>query len=151
MPKRFRKNFVSLLIAGALMLLLVCVRAFEDTLFYDPFARYFHGDYLNLPFPEFEISRLLLSLTFRYLLNMIFSLGIIYVLFKDVGLFKFSAILYGVFYMILICSFTFLVTYSDQSNNFALFYVRRFLIQPLFLLLFVPAFYYQARISKING
>ncbi|MFY7758816.1 MAG: exosortase F system-associated membrane protein, partial [Flavobacterium stagni] len=28
-----------------------------------------------------------------------------------------------------------------------LFYLRRFLIQPLFLLLFVPAFYYQKRIK----
>jgi exosortase F-associated protein len=39
------------------------------------------------------------------------------------------------------------VHFLDKENNFVLFYIRRFLIQPLFLLLFIPAFFYQKRIK----
>ena len=35
-----------------LVLLLILIRAFENTLFYDPFLNYFKSEYANLPFPE---------------------------------------------------------------------------------------------------
>lgn len=142
------KNVVKIGITLLLVVLLAAIRAYENELFYDPFADYFTNDYLNLPFPNFDFWPLILSLAFRYSLNTIVSLAIIFVLFSDVNLIKFSAFLYIVFFVLLIIAFALLITYSDQSNNFALFYVRRFLIQPLFLLLFVPAFYYQSRTAK---
>lgn len=137
-------------IGGFLLLvgLLALVRAFEDRLFYDPFSLYFKGDYLNLPFPEYDGIRLFFGMTFRYWLNTLISLGIIQLLFKELGLTKFSAVLYLIFYLILIVSLFLLLHFTDSSSNFALFYVRRFLIQPIFLLLFVPAFYYQKQQSK---
>jgi exosortase F-associated protein len=33
-----------------------------------------------------------------------------------------------------------------MGGHLALFYVRRFLIQPIFLLLLIPAFYFQKKI-----
>lgn len=131
-----------------LVLLLALVRAFEDRLFYDPFSFYFKSDYLNLPFPEYDGIRLFFGMTFRYWLNTVISLGIIQVLFKDIGLTKFSAILYLIFFVILIMALFLLLHFTDSSSNFALFYVRRFLIQPIFLLLFVPAFFYQKQQTK---
>jgi exosortase F-associated protein len=143
MLEKLLENKVKVLLVVALILLLALVRAFENVLFYDPFSGYFKNDYLNLPFPEFEGVALFFGMTFRYFLNALISLAIIYVLFKDVKLTQFASILYVVFFIILVSIFFLLITFSDQHHNFLLFYVRRFLIQPLFLLLFVPAFYYQ--------
>jgi exosortase F-associated protein len=70
-------------------------------------------------------------------------LAIIYVLFKDVDAVKFASVLYFIFFVILIGAFFFIVSNKGEINKMNLFYVRRFLIQPIFLLLFVPAFYYQ--------
>lgn len=131
-----------------LVLLLVMVRTFEARLFYDPFYEYFKGDYLNLAFPDFDGLTLFFSMTLRYWLNTFFSLAIIQVLFKERQLTVFTSVLYAVFFIVLIASFFVLVLYSDSHNNFILFYIRRFLIQPLFLLLFVPAFYYQQLQAK---
>lgn len=137
------KNKLQLMLVMSMVILLASVRAFEDALFYDPFSNYFKSDYLNLPFPKYHPMFLFFSLALRYVFNAILSLVIIKVLFKDWKLTEFAAVLYVVFFAVLITAFFLLITYSDHSSNFILFYVRRFLIQPLFLLLFVPAFYYQ--------
>lgn len=123
--------------------LLALIRAFEDQLFYDPFLDYFKSDFANLPLPIFNPFQLFFGLLFRYTLNTFVSLGIIYVLFKDVQMVKFALVLYCFFFMLLIISFFFIIYYVKGHNNLALFYVRRFLIQPIFVILFVPAFYYQ--------
>jgi exosortase F-associated protein len=51
--------------------------------------------------------------------------------------------LYVFFFLILISSFFVIMYYYGEHNKFILFYIRRFLIQPIFVLLFVPAFFYQ--------
>jgi exosortase F-associated protein len=93
--------------------------------------------------PDFNSFQLFLGLLFRYALNTVVSLGIIYVLFKDVQMVKFALVLYYFFFMILIAAFFYIVLFIKGHNNLVLFYVRRFLIQPIFVLLFVPGFYYQ--------
>ena len=142
------KNKLKLIIVLLLILLLALVRIYENALFYDPFSYYFEGDYLNLTFPEYENLKLGISLTSRYFLNAVISLAIIYVLFKDLALVKFSGVLYVIFFLILIGVFYALITFSGNENNFIIFYVRRFLIQPIFVLLFIPAFYYQKQKDK---
>ncbi|MFT3793361.1 exosortase F system-associated membrane protein [Flavobacterium sp.] len=150
MLKNLWKNRLKIGIALLLVFLLALVRIYEHALFYDPFAYYFEGDYLNLTFPEYDGWQLFWSLTERYFLNTIISLAIIFVLFREVPLVKFAGILYAVFFVVLMASFFGLITFSGSENNFIVFYVRRFLIQPLFVLLFVPAFYYQKRMAKNN-
>lgn len=130
-----------------LVLMLLAVRAFEDKLFYDPFLSYFKNDYLGGPFPKYDSFSLFLGLGSRYCINTFLSVAIIYVLFKDQSLLYFTVGLYVFFFVLLIAAF-FALLHFESKNAFLLFYTRRFLIQPLFLLLFVPAFYYQKRISK---
>ena len=132
---------------GALVLLLLLVRMYEDRLFYDPFLDYFKSDYLSGPLPDYEGPALFLGLSSRYFLNTILSLGIIFALFRDMALMKFTVALYLIFFVALIVFF-FGLLYFESQNNFLIFYTRRFLIQPMFLLLFVPAFYYQKRTAK---
>jgi exosortase F-associated protein len=131
---------------GLLMLALlglVLIRAFESQLFYDPFLSFFKLDYQNKSLPDFDSIPLFFGLFFRYFLNTLLSLVIIYLLFKQLSLVRFSMLLYGVFFVVLVTLFFVLLHFSNQPDYLILFYIRRFLIQPLFLVLFIPAFYYQ--------
>lgn len=130
------------------VLLLALVRAYEDSLFYDPFLNYFKKDYSGLPLPKYNNLILFFGILFRYMLNTLLSLGIIYVLFKEISMIKFAAILYVIFFIFLIITFFLTIHIYKEHNNLLLFYIRRFLIQPIFLLLFLPAFYFQKQISK---
>jgi len=130
------------LIIGILVVLLVLVRYFEGRLFYDPFLHFFHSDYLQDRIPHFETTRLLLNIAFRFLLNTIISLGIIYVAFFDKSILKFSVLLYSILFFTGFAVLMFLILTIENQNYLALFYVRRFLIHPVFLLILLPAFYY---------
>lgn len=148
MLQELRRNKLKIALVVVLVLLLAAIRGFEQQLFYDPFVLYFKGDYLNLAFPDYQPMHLFWSMGFRYWLNTGISLCIIYILFSDWELTKFAGILYLIVFITGMIIFFLLLGFSDAGNNFALFYVRRFLIQPLLLLLFVPAFYYQKQKDK---
>jgi exosortase F-associated protein len=122
--------------------LFAIIRAFENQLFYDPFLNYFKSENLSI-YPEFDSVKLYFSLFFRYFLNSVISLAILYVLFRDYSLLKFSAFLLLIFLILLLILFVILLNYFDESQNMILFYVRRFIIQPIFILLFIPGFYFQ--------
>lgn len=132
-----------------IFLIILCVAGFafirgnEKNIFYDPFLTYFRNDYLKFPWPEFNLFKLSKSLTIRYTLNSILSVLILYLLFKDIKLIKFTSILYVLLYLILIVLFLTILILGSEEQNFILFYVRRFLMHPLFILLFIPAFYFQ--------
>ncbi len=143
MLRKLFNHKVRIFLSLVFVIILILVRAYEDNLFYDPFLNYFKTDYFNFPLPVINNFQLFLGLFFRYFLNTLCSLGIIYVLFKDFEAVKFAAILYLLFFIILIIAFFLGLYYFGQAHKMTLFYIRRFLIQPLFLLLFLPAFYYQ--------
>lgn len=143
------KNLKLILLIMLFVIGLAFIRLYENTWFYDPFLDYFRGDYQNSSFPEFESIPLFLNLTFRYFLNTLLSLGLIYVVFKNKEFLKVALFLYLIFFVVLITVFFMIVKFTDSGYNFMLFYLRRFLIQPLFLLLFIPAFYFQKK-SKLQ-
>jgi exosortase F-associated protein len=143
MLNKILQNKVDIFMSLFLVCLLAAVRAFEGNLFYDPFLIYFKGDYMDLPLPEFNALPLFFGMLFRYVLNTVLSLGIIYFLFKDKEMIKFASLLYVFFFVILIIAFFSILSFYGNQNNLMLFYVRRFLIQPILILLFIPGFYYQ--------
>ena len=143
MLKKLFNHKVRVALAMLFVLALVLIRAYEDSLFYDPFLDYFKRDYYNLPIPEINNLQLIFGFIFRYFLNTALSLAIIYVLFKDIDAVKFASFLYCIFFVMLLAAFFFILLNNGETNKMGLFYVRRFLIQPIFLLLFLPAFYYQ--------
>lgn len=145
MLQKLLQNKVAFLLIVSCLIGLIAIRGYEEYWFYDPFLVYFKNDYLNLPFPEFDGIKLFLSLTFRFFLNTFFSLLILYLLFKDLEILKFLSLLYTISFVLLTSIFFIIVLFWDESSNFLLFYIRRFLIQPLFLLLVVPAIYFQKR------
>jgi exosortase F-associated protein len=143
MRKQLLNHKLRIALAMMLVLLLVLIRTYEDSLFYDPFLNYFKTDYYNLPLPELNNIQLFFGMVYRYFLNSTVSLAIIYVLFKDIEAVKFASILYLIFFMLLIFALFLVLSFFGETNKMTLFYIRRFLIQPIFLLLFLPAFYYQ--------
>ncbi|MGB3607105.1 MAG: exosortase F system-associated protein [Psychroserpens sp.] len=133
---------ITFMLLLALFGMLVIIRAFENELFYDPYLLFFKSDYLKMDFPNREILKLTLYTTLRYVLNMLISLGIIYLFFKDKSIVQFSLLIYGVAYVILVSFFLYFVIHPRQEDYYLFFNFRRFLIQPILLLLLVPAFYY---------
>jgi exosortase F-associated protein len=143
MLKKLFNHKIRIALAILFVVALVLIRAYEDSLFYDPFLDYFKSDYYNLPIPAIDPIQLIFGFFFRYFLNTALSLAIIYILFKDSDAVKFASVLYFIFFVILMAAFFFILLNNGDSNKMGLFYIRRFLIQPIFLLLFLPAFYYQ--------
>ncbi|WP_338357001.1 exosortase F system-associated membrane protein [Yeosuana marina] len=122
--------------------LLVLIRVFENELFYDPYLTFFQNDYLYIDNPRREIFKLTAFTTLRYVLNTVISLAILYVVFKDKSIIKFSALIYGVSFIILILIYLYFVVNPKQEQYYLFFNMRRFLIQPIILLVLLPAFYY---------
>lgn len=131
------------------LVLLVLVRLFEESLFYDPLLKFFKTDHTTQPLPDFETGKLIGFTLLRYLINGVISIGILWVIFQKKGVVKFSAFLYGILLLLLTTVFYILLNTSEAGQHLPLFYVRRFLIQPLFLILFAPAFYMQRVNSRL--
>lgn len=144
MIKKLIKNKFRVLIAIGTLLALVAVRAFEQKLFYDPFLPFFKTEFQGKSLPDYEGFKLFLNTFLRYFLNTIFSTLLIYQIFKEKKLVVFVSWLY-LFLFVALAIIYFGLLYFKTSDYLVLFYVRRFLIQPLFLVLFIPAFYYQSK------
>ena len=138
MNKRLKYILIFLLIS-----LLFVIRAFESDLFYDPLIVYFQNDYLYTKMPEINTWKLVVDVLYRYTLNSLITIGIIQLVFDKKRFVKFAGFFLMLAFMILIFVFVFLVRNEFENGYLFPFYVRRFLIHPLFLLLLLPAFYYQ--------
>ncbi|KQT15561.1 exosortase [Chryseobacterium sp. Leaf404] len=125
---------------------IVSVRIFEDSLFYDPFLNYFHDATKNAEFPDFEWAKLILSHVFRFVLNLISSLVIIHFLFKNKNWTAQAAVLISIIFVITFPIYLYCVSDRFEIGYLFSFYIRRFVIQPLILLLIIPLFYYRKQI-----
>ena len=137
---------ISILLA---IILLVLIRGFEDILFYDPLLDFFKTDYFLQSIPSMNLISLFSNIVFRYLLNTFFSLLILWLLFKDRGIIKVSIFIYFVFFILVFSVFAYMIYFGDTGcQNTLLFYIRRFLIQPILLLVLLPAFFFQKSKSR---
>ena len=125
-----------------LFALLILIRFFENDLFYDPYLTFFQNDYLYVDSPRREVFKVTFFTTLRYIINSFISMGIIFLFFKDKNMIKFSVIIYLVAFIILISLYLYFVISPRQEDYYMFFNIRRFLIQPMFLILLLPAFYY---------
>lgn len=139
------KKQLFLIFLGVLGLILI--RAFEDELFYDPFLVFFKDDFQNQQLPKFDCLLLFFGLFFRYLLNSIFTVFIIKIIFQQRSIVKLTVFLLLIFFIVLMIALFSILLFSKHPDYLSLFYIRRFLIQPLFLILFIPAFFYQKTVQ----
>ena len=135
---KFTKYALLVLLFG----LLILIRWFENELFYDPYLAFFKSDYLYADSPNIEVLKLVSFTILRYALNTLISLAILYVFFKDKSIIKFSALIYSIAFVLLMIAYLYFVFNPKQETYYIFFNVRRFLIQPIILILLLPAFYY---------
>lgn len=147
MLKNLLNNKIKVFVLFLLVLVLVSIRIFEESLFYDPYLDFFKTDFTNFPLPVVDKLSLFLSLFFRYSLNSIVSIFFIQIAFNDINFTKFASGLYGILFFILIIVFYVVLAFFADESKMELFYIRRFLIQPLFLLLFIPGYLIQKRVN----
>ncbi|KMQ59602.1 exosortase [Chryseobacterium sp. FH2] len=127
---------------------LISVRALEDKIFYDPFLNYFHEANKNLPFPSFEWGKLIIGHLFRFILNLFFSGIIIHSIFKNKEWTLQGAILITIIFAITFPIYLYCIYNKFEIGYLFSFYMRRFVIQPLILLLIVPMFYYRKQMEE---
>jgi exosortase F-associated protein len=124
------------------VMMLILIRFFEDVLFYDPYLEFFQNDYLYMDSPRREVAKVFGFTTLRFVLNTLISLAILFVVFKDKSIIKFSVLIYAIAFVVLMVLYLYFVVNPNQEDYYLFFNVRRFLIQPIFLILLLPAFYY---------
>lgn len=139
------KKFYKIVIVFILIGLLVIIRAYEESLFYDPLIQFFKTDHTTGSLPAFDSLKLLGNISIRFFTNSIISLGILWFIFNERGIVKLSALLLSILYVLLLMALCYLLFFSNSNNYVPLFYVRRFLIQPVFILILLPAFYFHKR------
>lgn len=137
--------FVLLGVAG-----LVGVRFFEDQLFYDPLLAFFHKLDKHAPLPDIVWSKLIISHLFRFSLNLLFTLVIVHFLFLRKAWTIQAAVLMILVFLVTFPLYLYCV-YTDFKIGFLFsFYIRRFVIQPLIILLIIPLFYYRKSLEKLR-
>lgn len=132
--------FVLLGVAG-----LIGVRVLEDQLFYDPFLKFFHAAHKHRSFPHFEWMKLIVGHLYRFALNLFFSLVIIQALFLKKQWTIQAGVLISVVFALTLPVYLYCLHTKFEIGYLFSFYMRRFVIQPLILLLIVPLFYYRKR------
>jgi exosortase F-associated protein len=128
---------------GFLLLGLVLIRFYEHELFSDPLLEFYTSEFSYAQAPEFDVMQVLGSTSLRYLLNSMISIAIIGMVFPYRKTILFSMVFYALAYLILTLLFWFFINDMERENFLTIFYIRRFLIQPIFVLVLLPAFYYQ--------
>lgn len=128
-------------VIGALVGILVLIRMYEYSFFYDPFMYFFEqsfkdGSQLNIP-AEYYFNVFL-----RFIFNSLISLLILFITFESKGMVKFAVIVFLGFFIVLFPLFIYLMHHVQTEDYLAAFYVRRFLVHPVLILILLPAFYY---------
>lgn len=136
-------TYIKIVLLLISFLLLFLVRGFATDLFYDPLIEYFKNDYLYPKMPSVDLWKLIIDMFFRYVVNSLLTLSIIWLIFERKDYVKFTGFFLMTAFIILIIIFTFLLRSQFENGYLLPFYVRRFIIHPLFLLILLPAFYFQ--------
>jgi len=123
------------------------VRFRESELFYDPLISFFKGYYQTAELPELDMPKLLLHITYRFGIHMVVSLAILWFAFLEKGIIKFATLIYGITFILLAGILVLLLFDYEVGQATTIFYVRRFLIQPLLIFILLPAFFYYRKVN----
>lgn len=142
--KSYYKYILALLCCVPFLL----IRGFEASLFYDPFIAYFHDDFYNIEIPQYDTFKLVLNHFFRFGLNTAITVLIVYILFKKRSACLFALTFCVFFFILLLAVYLVLIQNYLPAYYYSAFTVRRFIIQPLFLFIILPALYFQQQKEK---
>ncbi|MDP9957496.1 exosortase F-associated protein [Epilithonimonas hungarica] len=127
---------------------LIGIRGLEDKIFYDPFLQFFKSADQTAVFPNFIWGKLILGYLLRFALNTFFSLWIIQFLFENKEWTRQALILILLVFVIVFPIYLYCIYDKFQFGYLFSFYVRRFVIQPLTVILIIPIFYYRKKVLQ---
>lgn len=127
---------------------LISVRFLEDKIFYDPFLNFFKGDFRVAQIPEFETFKLIVSHFFRFLLNLFFSGMVVHFMFLNKKWTLQAVALMTIAFLFFFPIYLWCLFSKMEIGYLFTFSVRRFVIQPIILLLIIPIFYYRKKLGK---
>ena len=125
---------------------LIGVRILEDQIFYDPFINYFHIANTHAHFPDFEWFKVIINYVLRFGFNLILSAIIIHFIFKNKDWTVQAVILMLIIFAITLPIYLYCIDNKFEIGYLFSFYIRRFVIQPLILLMIIPLFYYRKQL-----
>lgn len=143
------KKTLRIVLIILLFLMLIAIRGYIAAYFYDPLNEYFKREYLYSSIPDIEFGTYFLHLFLRYFLNAFISLLIIYLIFNKREILVFTFKFYVAAFIVLSMLLFVFLKYPIIDGYMLIFYIRRFLIQPLFVFILLPAIYYQQ--LKVNN
>lgn len=129
------------------VLCLIGVRFVETNIFYDPFLDFFRTT--GAKFPKFDWLPLIINHIFRFFLNLIFSLGVIYFLFSNKKWTLQAGILITISFIIFFPIYLYCIYSQFAFGELFAFYIRRIIIQPIPLLILIPLFYYRKKTNTL--
>jgi len=142
------KPFIKYSFIFILIVLLISIRFFEKNLFDDGLIQFFTHDYLTQDLPITSSLQTIIIDGVRFWINSILSIMIMFLVFKQKHLLTFLLSFYGLVFLIIIIALHFAIANYTPGHYLSLFYIRRFLIQPLLLFILVPALLFQKKVAK---
>ncbi|QTV06293.1 exosortase F system-associated membrane protein [Faecalibacter bovis] len=138
MPNKFLRYAIAVILIFGL----IAVRFFETKLFYDPLLEYFKNS-KHSSLPQIDLMKLYTHVFFRFMINLFLTVLIIKMLFWKQSYVKFTIIVGIIGFVILLPIYAYMLKNNFNFGEMIFFYVRRFLIQPMFMIILIPCFYYQ--------
>ncbi len=142
------KRITIYLIILFLLFLLVGIRFYEKVFFDDGLIVFFQYDYLTKALPHIPFIKTVSIDILRYIFNSTISISILTLFFRQKNLGKFLLAFYLIALTINIIAFYFAWVNYTAPHYIALFYIRRILIQPIWLFVLFPALLYQKFTTK---
>lgn len=136
---------LKIFVGVAILFLLIAIRVKESVLFYDPLIIFFKSGHGSQSLPDMDFIRLIANTALRFFMNTLLSLVLLWVFYKRKSVVIVSSVIYGVLFVLLYSIFCIIITQDSLPPHHFLFYTRRFLIQPILVLVLVPAFYFQLK------
>jgi exosortase F-associated protein len=121
---------------------LIVVYVFQRQLFFDPFQDFIYNPQ-EPRYPEFNAVPYIITKVIRYILNDGFALLIIWGLFKNKNYMRFAMIIFSIGLFILLPIYIYLVLNHFHSTYTFLNHLHRIVLNPVLMMLLIPAFYYQ--------
>ncbi len=137
MNKLLRYLLLIILVSGLIM-----VRVYQIDLFYDPLLYFFEQNDQPSYLSNLNIPKHLISISLRYAINAILSIGIIYLLFEKKSYLKASSIIFLIGWLIFLPLYYYFIHTGFTYSLMLGFYIRRFLIQPIMGIILTLAFFY---------
>lgn len=123
---------------------LILVYVFQLQLFYDPFQVIIPNNVADLNL-EINTSAYILSKVLRYILNDGFALLLIWGLFGNKRYMRFAMLVFLLGLVVLLPLYLVLTLHYYTSAYAFLNHLHRLVLNPVLMMLLIPAFYYQRR------